>query len=150
MKVTNGATILSRAQTLPVKGWAPNASQHDDQMASELRLRLEQREPKMTSMPSSISALPWLIALIGLAVPLVGGSGAGWPYVVGWLVVLGVLLVVKPLRLADHRDRIQWALIAAVLLVAPGLVVGGLYLLPAALLWLAIELRVRSGPSAIS
>jgi hypothetical protein len=118
-------------------------------MASELRLRLEQLEPKMTSMPSSISALPWLIALIGLAVPLVGGGGAGWPYVVGWLVVLGVLLVVKPLRLADHRDRVQWALIAAVLLIVPGLVVGGLYLLPAALLWLAIELRVRSGSSAI-
>jgi hypothetical protein len=94
----------------------------------------------MVTMPRLTSALPWLIALIGLAVPLVGGGGAGWPYVVGWLIVLGALFVTKPIRRADRQDRIRWALIAAVLSVVPGLVFGGIYLLPAVLTWLLIEL----------
>jgi len=95
---------------------------------------------KMVTMPRLTSALPWIIALIGLAVPLVGGGGAGWPYVVGWLIVLGALFVTKPIRHADRQDRIKWALIAAVLSVVPGLVFGGIYLLPAVLTWLLIEL----------
>jgi len=48
MKVTNGATILSRAQTLPVKGWAPNASQHDDQIVS--RELVAYRSPSPTAL----------------------------------------------------------------------------------------------------
>jgi len=91
-------------------------------------------------MPTLIPALPWLIAVIGLALPLVAGGGAGWPYVVGWFVVLGALLFLKPIRLADHKDRIRWAVIAAGLLVVPGLVFGGVYLLPAVLAWFLIEL----------
>jgi len=99
---------------------------------------------KIVTMLRLTSAMPWLIALIGLAVPLMGGGGAGWPYVVGWLIVLGALFVTKPIRHADRQDRIKWALIAAVLSVVPGLVVGGIYLLPAVLTWLLIELG--SGP----
>jgi hypothetical protein len=87
----------------------------------------------MVTMPRLTSALPWLIALIGLAVPLVGGGGAGWPYVVGWLTVGGALFATKPIRHADRQDRIKWALIAAFLSVVPGLVFGGIYLLPAVL-----------------
>jgi hypothetical protein len=70
--------------------------------------------------------------------------GAGWLYVVGWLIVLDALFVTKPIRHADRQDRIKWALIAAVLSVVPGLVFGGIYLLPAVLTWLLIELL--SGP----
>ena len=77
---------------------------------------------------------PRLVAVIGLAVHLIAGGGAGWPYVAGWLVFLALLVMVKPLARADQRDRIQWAVIATLLLVIPGLVVGGIYLVPAALL----------------
>jgi hypothetical protein len=82
---------------------------------------------------------PWLVAVIGLAVPLIAGGGAGWPYVAGWLALLVLLLVIKPLARAEPRDRIKWAEIATFLLVVPGLLVGGIYLLPAALLWLGSE-----------
>ena len=92
--------------------------------------------------PTLISAVPWLVALIGLAVPLVGGGGAGWVYVVGWLVVLVGIFLLKPIRFADRRDRIFSAAITAAVLVVPGLIVGGLYLVPAALAWLVIELNV--------
>ena len=94
------------------------------------------------NLPTLISAVPWLVALIGLAVPLVGGGGAGWIYVMGWLVVLVGIAVLKPMRLANRRDRISSAAITACVLVLPGLIVGGLYLVPAALAWLVIEIKV--------
>jgi hypothetical protein len=93
---------------------------------------------------------PWLLAVIGLAVPLIAGGGAGWPYVVGWLALLVLLLVIKPLSRAEPRDRVKWAMIATFLLVIPGVVVGGIYLLPAALLWLGIESASRHRPSELS
>ena len=99
-------------------------------------------------MPDLIGALPGLIALIGLAAPLISGGGSGWPYVIGWLVLLAVLLIVKPLSNAGHRDRIRWALVAMILLVIPGLAFGGFYLLPAALAWLLVELVHR--PAAVT
>ena len=97
----------------------------------------------MATMARWAGLAPWLVAVIGLAVPLIAGGGAGWPYVVGCLVFLALLLMVKPLSRADQRDRIQLAVIATFLLVIPGLVVGGIYLVPAALLWLGIALGSR-------
>jgi DMSO reductase anchor subunit len=124
---------------------------HDDQIASRLPGCLRLHFPrKMVIMLRLTSALPWLIALIGLAVPLVGGGGAGWPYVVAWLIVLGALFVTRPMRHADRQDRIKWALIAAVLSVVPGLVFGGIYLLPAVLTWLLIELLYGPPSTAAS
>lgn len=94
---------------------------------------------KMAPMTRWAGIAPWLVAVIGLAVPLIAGGGAGWPYVAGWLALLVILLVIKPLTRAEPRDRFKWAVIATFLLVIPGFVVGGIYLLPAALLWLGIE-----------
>jgi hypothetical protein len=91
--------------------------------------------------PTLISAVPWLVALVGLAVPLVVGGGAGWIYVGGWLVVLVGIFLLKPIRFADRRDRVKYAAITAAALVVPGLIVGGLYLAPAALAWLVIEIN---------
>ena len=105
--------------------------------------RTNERRPVVNGNRSMlISAVPWLVALIGLAVPLVGGRGAGWIYVVGWLVVLVGIALLKPMRFADRRDRISAAAITAGVLVVPGLIVGGLYLVPAALAWLVIEINV--------
>jgi hypothetical protein len=89
-----------------------------------------------------ISAAPWLVALIGLAVPLVGGGGAGWVYVGGWVIVLAGTFLLKPIRSVGRRGRIKYAAITAGVLVVPGLIVGGLYLVPAALAWLVIETSV--------
>lgn len=99
-------------------------------------------------MTAPIRAVPWLLAVIGLAVPLVGGDGAGWVYVMGWLVVLAAIRLLRPLGQADRRERIVAPAVVAVALVAPGIVVGGFYLVPAALAWLVIE--VRSAGSSVS
>jgi hypothetical protein len=97
----------------------------------------------MGSMARWAGLVPWLVAVIGLAVPLIAGDGAGWPYVVGWLAFLVLLFLIKPLSRTEPRERIKWAVIATFLVVIPGVVVGGIYLVPAALLWLAIEAGSR-------
>ncbi|MGH2511047.1 MAG: hypothetical protein ACRDGQ_00010 [Candidatus Limnocylindrales bacterium] len=102
----------------------------------------------MTTRPSLLTLFPGLAALMGLAAPLIAGGGAGWPYVVGWLVVLALIGIVRPLRLTNRPGRIKWAAIATCLLVVPGLIVGGIYLVPAALVWLGIELRTQ--PSSVA
>jgi hypothetical protein len=107
------------------------------------KTKTNQRRPvENGNRPTLISAVPWLIALIGLAVPFVGGGGAGWIYVVGWLVVLVGIALLKPMRFAHRGDRSSSAAITACVLVVPGLIVGGLYLVPAALAWLVIEIKV--------
>lgn len=94
--------------------------------------------------------LPWAAALVGLAVPLIGGGGAGWAYVVGWLVVLGLAGLLRPLRLARRQDQIGWAAATTGLLVVPGFIVGGLYLVPAALVWLMIAAVGHPDSAAVS
>ncbi len=104
----------------------------------------------MTTRRPSMTVLPWPVAVVGLAVPLIGGGGAGWPYVVGWLVVLGLASLLRPLRLARRQDQIKWAAATTGLLVVPGFIVGGTYLVPAALVWLAIAARGRPDSAAVS
>jgi predicted PurR-regulated permease PerM len=105
---------------------------------------------KMGSMPRLVRVAPWLVALVGLAIPLIPGGWAGWPYVLGWLVALALLFVVRPLARADRRDRIRWALLTIFLLAVPALALGGWYLVPAAVLWLAIEIGSRPSLPAIT
>lgn len=104
----------------------------------------------MSRMHRWVGLAPWLVAVAGLAVPLIAGGGAGWPYVVGWLGLLVLILVIKPLSGAEPRDRIKWGVIATFLLVIPGFLVGGIYLLPAALLWLGIESGSRHRLSKVN
>ena len=47
------------------------------------------------SRPALSSAAPSLVALIGLVVPLAGGRGAGWAYVVGWVIALVGMFLLK-------------------------------------------------------
>ena len=104
----------------------------------------------MTTSRPSITMLPWAVALVGLAVPLIGGGGAGWPYVVGWLVVLALAGLLRPLRLARRQDQIRWAVATTGLLVVPGFIVGGIYLVPAGLVWLVIAASGRPDSTAVS
>jgi hypothetical protein len=94
---------------------------------------IHQRSPNLT-------VLPWAVALIGLAVPMVGGRLAGWPIAVGWLVVLVVVGLVRPVQNADRSNRVASGLGALVLLVV-FIPLGGLYLLPAAITWTALAYR---------
>ncbi|MDQ1551875.1 MAG: hypothetical protein QOD50_1297 [Actinomycetota bacterium] len=85
-----------------------------------------------------IQALPWGLALVGLAVPMIGSGFVGWPFVVAWLVVLVLVYLVRPLRDADRMTRIISG-IAALITLALLSTVGGLYLVPAVIAWMASD-----------
>ena len=86
-------------------------------------------------------SVPWLLAVAGLGIPLLAGGLAGWPYVVGWAVVL-VAFAIARRSSPTIREIARPALVLPVLLVLG--IVGGWYLIPADLAWLVIEMRDRS------
>jgi hypothetical protein len=89
-----------------------------------------------------LRAVPWLVALAGLLIPLIGTGFQVWPIVLVWLIVLalGWLFGGPLLPTRSHR-------IAAAILLLPVLVLlafeGGWWLIPADLAWLAIEVADR-------
>jgi hypothetical protein len=85
-----------------------------------------------------LRAVPWLLALAGLLIPLVGSGFQVWPIVLVWLVVLGMSWLLGAPMLPTRRSRI----VAAVVLLPVLFVLafeGGWWLIPADLAWLAIE-----------
>jgi hypothetical protein len=91
----------------------------------------------MSRLRPNLSSLPWLIALAGLALPMIGSGFIGWPIVVGWLVLLLLVWWVRPIGGADRRARIVTGILAiGVLAVLATL--GGLYLIPAVIAWLVL------------
>ena len=96
-------------------------------------------------------SLPWVLALVGLAVPMVGSGFIGWPFVVGWLVLMLVTWWVQPLGGADRNARLAAGVFVVVALAVLG-TLGGFYLIPSVVAWLALvatepEQRPRAGPS---
>ena len=82
-------------------------------------------------------SLPWVLALVGLAVPMVGSGFIGWPFVVGWLVVMLLVSWVRPLGGADRPARLGVGVMAVGLLVLLG-TLGGWYLIPALVAWIVL------------
>ena len=95
-------------------------------------------------MRLSIRSVPWLLALAGLAIPLVGSGFVVWPLVLLWLAILGVVWLIGGAMVPSRGSRIL-----ATLLVVPVLFVlaweGGLWLIPAVIALLVIEIADR-GP----
>ena len=96
-------------------------------------------------------SLPWALALVGLAVPMVGSGFIGWPFVVGWLALMLVTWWVRPLGGADRNARLAAGVFVVVALAMLG-TLGGFYLIPSVVAWLALvatepERRPRAGPS---
>ena len=81
--------------------------------------------------------LPWVLALVGLAVPMVGSGFIGWPFVVGWLVLLVLVWWVRPLGGAGRTERLGVGLLVVVALALLG-TLGGFYLIPSVVVWLAL------------
>ncbi len=80
------------------------------------------------------------MALLGLAVPMIGSGFIGWPFVVGWLLLFLLLWWIRPLAGADRTTRLvagSGAIVALALLST----FGGFYLIPAVIVWLAIAAR---------
>ena len=89
-------------------------------------------------------AVPWLLALVGLAIPLVASGFVIWPVVAVWLAILALAWSVGRAGLVLTSRGLRVALAGALL---PVLIVlafeGGWFLIPADLAWLAIELADR-------
>lgn len=98
-----------------------------------------------TGIRFSIRALPWILALIGLAIPLVGGGFVGWQIVVAWLVILALLWIFG--RRAVPRDRRVriWLAVAALPVLFLAAFEGGWWLIPADVAWLVIEVLSPAG-----
>ncbi len=86
--------------------------------------------------------VPWLVAMVGLAVPMIGSGFIGWPFVVGWLVLLLLFWWIQPLAASDRTTRIGSGIAAVFGLVLLG-TLGGFYLVPAVLAWLILVLVCR-------
>ena len=91
----------------------------------------------MSSRRRALWSLPWAVALVGLAVPMIGSGFIGWPFVVGWLVLMLVIWWVRPLGGADRTARLAVGVfVVGVLALLSTL--GGFYLIPAVLVWLVL------------
>jgi hypothetical protein len=93
----------------------------------------------------NVRAIPWLLALVGLAIPLVGSGFVLWLIVVVWLCVLAACWVIGRLIPMTRRARI----VAAIVLLPVLFLLaweGGWWLIPADVAWLAIALADR-GPA---
>ncbi len=84
--------------------------------------------------------LPWALAVVGLALPMIGSGFIGWPFAVGWLVLLVLVWWLRPLAGLDRRGQIASGIAA---LLALGLLstIGGFYLMPAVVGWLVLVAR---------
>jgi hypothetical protein len=83
-------------------------------------------------MPIHLRAVPWLLALVGLAIPLIGTGFVVWPFIAAWLVILAVIWIVGRQTLPNERGpRIALA-------------VGALPVL-FLLAWLVIEVATPAG-----
>jgi hypothetical protein len=82
-------------------------------------------------------SLPWVIAPACLAVPLVGGGFAGWPFVIGWLVLMVVIWWVRPLGDVDRTARLGVGVFVVAMLALLS-TFGGFFLIPAVLVWMAL------------
>jgi hypothetical protein len=94
-------------------------------------------------MRLSVRSVPWLLALLGLAIPFVGDGFVLWLVVATWLVVLALIWLVG--RVAPPRSRAASIAIAVGLLPVLFLLAweGGWWLIPADLAWLAITVADR-------
>jgi hypothetical protein len=88
----------------------------------------------------NIRLLPWIVALVGLAIPLVGSGFVGWELVIVWLVALALIFLSSRQVVATPSQKMGAALMLLPLLLALAWV-GGWWLIPANLTWLVIEMR---------
>lgn len=93
-------------------------------------------------MRVSVRAVPWLLALVGLAVPMIGSGFIGWPLAALWLVVLALVWIVGRRDAGTRELRMVTAVVLLPVLFLLGWE-GGWWLIPADLAWLVIEFADR-------
>jgi hypothetical protein len=78
----------------------------------------------------AMRALPVMLALVGIALPLVGSNFAVWPLSIVWLLVLGIVIVFERRSHVPSATRVFWGVIALPVLFLFGWE-GGWWLMPA-------------------
>jgi hypothetical protein len=95
-----------------------------------------------------LRTIPWVLAIVGVLVPLVADGFSTWPLAAVWLLLLGALRLFG--RLPPSRTE-RIALVVAALPVLFLLAFeGGWWLMPAVVSWLLVEIgdrREESGGS---
>ena len=130
--------LLSTCQTELVGSTLPVQARSGGVRGRSSPPELREAQTAVVSSPRRhLWLLPWILALAGLAVPMVGGGFVGWPFVVGWLVVLLLVWWVRPLGGASRAVRLGTGVGVCGLLALLG-TVGGFYLIPAVLAWIAL------------
>lgn len=86
--------------------------------------------------------LPWLLALVGLAVPLVGSGFALWLPIGVWLALLAAAWLARARIRTTREQQIAGAIALLPVLVLLGFE-GGWWLIPADLAWLALAIAER-------
>ncbi len=94
-------------------------------------------------MRLGIRSIPWILAVVGLGLPLLAGGFAGWPYVALWTILLIVPWIVTRDQPTSRRDRMVLPAFLLPALLVLGFPFGGWYLVPADLAWLLIEFGDR-------
>jgi hypothetical protein len=87
-----------------------------------------------------LTALPWILAVVGVTIPLVGSGFAVWPLTLVWLLLIGVAWTLARPVLSERRSQriaIAIALLPVLFLLA---FEGGWWLIPAVLAWIVVEL----------
>jgi hypothetical protein len=99
-------------------------------------------------MRLSLRSIPWLLAPAGLAIPLVASGFVIWLLIALWLAILALVWSLGRAGLARGRTlRVTLAvgLLPVLFLFA---LEGGLWLIPADIAWLVIELADRGEATA--
>jgi hypothetical protein len=89
-----------------------------------------------------VRLVPWILAVVGLAIPLVWSGFTLWLLVVLWLLVLVAAWLTARVVIKTRGQRIGTALVLLPILFVLAWE-GGWWLIPADLAWLAIELIDR-------
>lgn len=92
--------------------------------------------------------LPWIIAAVGLAIPLVGSGLTLWIPLAGWAFGLVALWAVGRAIPTTQDQRLTAGLILLPILVVTAFE-GGWWLIPADVAWIVVEWRSRSHPRPV-
>ncbi len=88
-------------------------------------------------------SVPWVLALVGLAIPMIGSGFIGWPFVMGWFAAVLLIWWVRPLGDVSRAVRLVTGVLSIGLLALLS-TLGGLYLVPAVLAWMVLAASERS------
>jgi hypothetical protein len=91
----------------------------------------------------SVRFVPWILALAGLAIPLVASGFVVWPLIAVWLAILALIWSVGRAGLAAGRANHVAVAIGLLPLLCLLAFEGGLFVIPADIAWLVIELADR-------